>query len=174
MRGFTTTCRDKNVLRNQVEISRASCQSNGDIKKNQFIAIWDTGATNTVVSDKVVQDCGLVPTGITRVSTAGGVIDAYTYVIDITLPDNVEIKNLNVTGGQLGGTEVLIGMDIITRGDFAVSNYGGQLKFTYREPSQQSIDFVKDRTIRKEIEPSRNSKCPCGSGLKYKNCCGKN
>ena len=27
---------------------------------------------------------------------------------------------------------------------------------------------------KKEIEPKRNELCPCGSGLKYKKCCGKN
>lgn len=172
MRGFTTTCKEKNVLRNGVYI--ASSLNNQDTKKNQYIAIWDTGATNTVVSDKVVRECGLIPTGIIPVSTAGGTMQAFTYVIDITLPDQVEIKNLKVTGGKLGDTEVLIGMDIITRGDFAVSNYNGQLKFTYREPSQQPIDFVKDRTIKLEAKPSRNSQCPCGSGKKYKQCCGKN
>ena len=32
-----------------------------------------------------------------------------------------------------------------------------------------------DRTVRRE-EPKvgRNDPCPCGSGKKYKNCCGKN
>ncbi|MDR1800964.1 MAG: SEC-C domain-containing protein [Lachnospiraceae bacterium] len=28
-------------------------------------------------------------------------------------------------------------------------------------------------TVRKEKEPGRNDPCPCGSGLKYKKCCGK-
>ena len=29
-------------------------------------------------------------------------------------------------------------------------------------------------TIRLKKEPGRNDPCPCGSGKKYKNCCGKN
>ena len=29
-------------------------------------------------------------------------------------------------------------------------------------------------TVRKEKEPGRNDPCPCGSGKKYKHCCGKN
>ena len=28
--------------------------------------------------------------------------------------------------------------------------------------------FIKENTVR------RNDPCPCGSGKKYKNCCGKN
>lgn len=31
----------------------------------------------------------------------------------------------------------------------------------------------KSRTIKKDKKVGRNSKCPCGSGLKYKQCCGK-
>ena len=27
--------------------------------------------------------------------------------------------------------------------------------------------------VNKEIKVGRNEKCPCGSGKKYKNCCGK-
>ena len=175
MRGFTTTCKEKNVLKNIVNIYNASTINSKDIKNNQYIATWDTGATNTAISQRVVKECNLIPIAITKVSTANGIMDAGVYVIDIMLPDNVKIKNLKVTEGRLGdNTDVLIGMDIITRGDFAVSNYNGQLKFTYREPSMQPIDFVKDRTIKIPDKPGRNDPCPCGSGKKYKQCCGKN
>ena len=174
MRGFTTVCKEKNVLKNIVSIYNASTINSKDINNNQYIATWDTGATNTVISEKVIKECNLIPTGIAKVMTANGIMDAGVYVINITLPDNVEINNLKVTEGKLGdNTDVLIGMDIITRGDFAVSNYNGQLKFTYREPSMQPIDFVKDRTIKISDKTGRNDLCPCGSGKKYKNCCGK-
>jgi hypothetical protein len=32
--------------------------------------------------------------------------------------------------------------------------------------------FKKSRTVTKEREPGRNDPCPCGSGKKYKKCCG--
>jgi hypothetical protein len=35
-------------------------------------------------------------------------------------------------------------------------------------------DFRRSRTVRVEKKPGRNDPCPCGSGKKYKNCCGKN
>ena len=31
-----------------------------------------------------------------------------------------------------------------------------------------------DRTVRGKGKVSKNAPCPCGSGLKYKRCCGKN
>ena len=33
-------------------------------------------------------------------------------------------------------------------------------------------DFKRSKIVHKEKEPGRNDPCPCGSGKKYKNCCG--
>lgn len=33
-------------------------------------------------------------------------------------------------------------------------------------------EYKRSRTVRKEKEPGRNDPCPCGSGKKYKKCCG--
>ena len=175
MRAFTTKSNKlMNVLQNIVEISGASILGNNNInKKGKFIATWDTGATNTMVSQNVVDKCELISTGVVKVGTAGGIVEANTYVIDLVLPDNMIIPNLNVTCGKLNDTDVLIGMDIIQRGDFAVSNFNSETKFTFRIPSLEHSDFVKNSTIHAENIPSRNSKCPCGSGKKYKQCCGK-
>lgn len=35
-------------------------------------------------------------------------------------------------------------------------------------------EFKRSKTVHKEKEPGRNDPCPCGSGKKYKKCCGKN
>ncbi|MGN0710112.1 MAG: SEC-C metal-binding domain-containing protein [Anaerovoracaceae bacterium] len=34
--------------------------------------------------------------------------------------------------------------------------------------------YKKSKTVVKEKEPGRNDPCPCGSGKKYKKCCGAN
>ncbi len=34
-------------------------------------------------------------------------------------------------------------MDIISQGDFAVTNHGGTTKFSFRIPSQKHIDFYE-------------------------------
>lgn len=34
-------------------------------------------------------------------------------------------------------------------------------------------EWKKSKTVVKEKEPGRNDPCPCGSGKKYKKCCGK-
>jgi hypothetical protein len=54
------------------------------------------------------------------------------------------VRGLNVTLGKLLGAEALIGMDVIVNGDFAVTNYGGKTKMSFRVPSLADIDFVRD------------------------------
>ena len=40
-------------------------------------------------------------------------------------------------------------------------------------PARQAPPPVKSTPIRVEKKVGRNDPCPCGSGKKYKNCCGK-
>ena len=106
---------------------------------------------------------------------------ANTYLVALWLPNHICIPSLKVTEGIIGeGMDVLIGMDIISQGDFAVTNKEGKTNFTFRMPSMHCIDFVKEAppTIvvggQKVNVPGRNDPCPCGSGKKYKRCHGKN
>ena len=75
------------------------------------------------------------------------------------------------------GFDVLIGMDIISKGDFSISNYGGHTVFSFRSPSMGTTDYAEQIRLLEQNHVnklSRNAPCPCGSGRKYKNCCGKN
>ena len=51
----------------------------------------------------------------------------------------IEVMSEELTGGF----EVLIGMDIIGAGDFAVTNSNGKTVMSYRYPSIERIDFVE-------------------------------
>ena len=35
-------------------------------------------------------------------------------------------------------------------------------------------DYRRSKIVHVEKKPGRNDPCPCGSGKKYKNCCGRN
>lgn len=110
----------------------------------KFQAIWDTGATNSVISQHVVDTCGLRPTGMTQVAGVFKTQNAETFLVNIRLPNAVGFANVKVTLGNLVGTDMLIGMDIITLGDFAITNVGGNTLFTFRVPSIATIDYVKE------------------------------
>ena len=111
---------------------------------NGYKAIWDTGATGTVITQKAVDECALSPTGVVEVQTAAGKTRANSYLVNVWLPNKIIIPNVKATLGVLpGNVEVLIGMNIIGQGDFAVTNKGGKTVFSFRFPSVECIDFVK-------------------------------
>jgi predicted aspartyl protease len=108
-----------------------------------FQAVWDTGATNTAISQKVVNECELKPVGVTVVSTAGGVCETEVYLINIFLPNQVGFPGITVTKADLGPCDVLIGMDVICKGDFALTHQNGKTVFSFRYPSMTTIDFLQ-------------------------------
>lgn len=111
----------------------------------EFIGIWDTGATQTAISQSVVDRLGLVPTGMTKVNTAAGVSDTFTYLINVGFINGVRFVGLQVSLCTLvGGADLLIGMDIIGSGDFAVTCHDGCTRMTFRAPSTKCIDFVAE------------------------------
>ena len=132
-----------------------------------FSAIWDTGATNTVITQDVVDKCGIKATGMAEVSGVNGLHFTETYLVNIQLPNNTGFSSIKVTKGRFEGGQILIGMDIISRGDFAVTHSGGKTMFSFQYPSVARIDF---RDMKKELGP--NERCHCGSGKKFKKCHG--
>lgn len=139
-----------------------------------YKALWDTGATGTVITKKIVADLGLKQIGITKVFHGDGSTDQPVYYINITLPHRVGFSYVRATEGKLTGFDVLVGMDIITKGDFAITNSDGKTTFSFRIPSEICIDFVKEHNTKNALpRVGRNDLCPCGSGIKYKRCHGK-
>jgi len=110
-----------------------------------FVAIWDTGATGSVITQAIIDSCSLVPTGMALMHHAQGSSQVETYLVNIGLPNGVLVYGVRVTKGELpGGGDMLIGMNIISKGDFAVTNFNGITKFSFRFPSVAHIDFAED------------------------------
>jgi len=142
----------------QITAPRANGHTNSE-SPVFFKAIWDTGATNSVISDVVVKALNLLPIGKVEVHTAGGSLTANVYLVNITLPNNITVPNVRVSEGIIQGSEMLIGMDIISLGDFSVTNMNGRTTMSFRVPSCSEIDYVRDvnnaqlpRTERRRLE----------------------
>jgi hypothetical protein len=142
-------------------------------------ALWDTGASQSVVTAATAKTLGLVATGKSLVHHAGGKGLANTYVVNFRLPNNVGIEGALVsecTDPEHNQFGAIIGMDIIMTGDFTLTNHAGNSWVTFRIPSIGGIDFVADS--QKVLLPAvsnkigRNEPCPCGSKKKYKKCHG--
>jgi len=115
-------------------------------------AIWDTGASISTVTKKLARQLGLLPTGKVDVSNTSGSQTRDTYLVNIHLPNNVVLTYVRVVECEslLGNFEFLIGMDIISNGDFAVTNVNGQTVMSYRLPSIEEINYVEEAELIKQ------------------------
>lgn len=105
---------------------------------------------------KVVGSLDLKPTGMSNVNTANGPTIQNTYIVDFILPNQLQVKDVTVTGapGFSSNCDVLIGMDIIGLGDFSITNYAGSTCMSFRFPSCHEIDYVKNLNL--GIKPAKN------------------
>lgn len=149
-------------------------------KMYKIIGLWDTGASCSAISKRAVTALNLKSTGVAIVNHANGSSTVPTYLLNVMLPNSVGIPFINVTEAQLNGDfDILIGMDIISKGDFSICNKAGKTTFSFQIPSTHDVDFVQEfnnkyhKPIIKDKLPERNDPCHCGSGKKYKNCHGK-
>lgn len=148
--GFTTKVNGRaDVLKNDIFLSEAYNPQSGSPapEKKQFICIWDTGATATVIQKRVADALNLVPTGKVNIAGVGmdgrpNEFETNSYLVNLYLPNNATIIGVRVAEATVAEADVLIGMDIIGLGDFAITNCEGLTCWTFRLPSVEEIDFV--------------------------------
>jgi predicted aspartyl protease len=111
-----------------------------------LVALWDTGATNTVICKSVTQTMNLRSMGVRNMHTANGPTVANVYLVDFVLPNKVLLESMQVTESDFTMNiplfHILIGMDIINLGDFSITNYKGNTVMNFRLPSIEERDFV--------------------------------
>lgn len=125
------------------------------VQIKKYKAIWDTGATHSVITSKIVRELDLKPVGMTIVHTANGKAHQKQYYVNFYLPNRVMSGMLRVTEAPLHETDILIGMDIISQGDFCISNFEGKTVLTFRIPSCSELDFVKEHKMAELPRPER-------------------
>ena len=115
-------------------------------------ALWDTGATNCVISYRLSEELGLQPIGKAKTIGVHGEAIVDRFMIDMLLMDRVAFNSWEVTSGKIGSekVDIIIGMDIIAFGDFCITQEIDQNKksctlFSFRLPSAQlPIDYVAE------------------------------
>ena len=112
-------------------------------------ALWDTGATNSVLTTVTVKELGLTAVGTTTVNHAGGTGQGHayqsdTYLVNFRLPNHVGVVGVLVSECEdiEGNFGAIIGMDIIARGDFSITNVNQKTTVSFRVPSMRTIDYV--------------------------------
>jgi predicted aspartyl protease len=99
------------------------------------IGIIDTGATSTMISEQVAEELRLYPCGEISVSGVHGTNKSDLYFLDIVFGDFV-LSNHRVSGSTGdAGFDILIGMDILSMGEFEFVRFGGRQIFLFGIPA---------------------------------------
>ena len=114
-----------------------------------------------MINPAVSRKLQLKPSGIKEVRGISGVkAKVNEYFVNVLLPNRVQIMGIPVREApqDITGGDVLIGMDIITSGDFAITNSGGRTKLSFKMPPSYDIDFVKDSEKNKAGERKKQAR----------------
>jgi len=111
-------------------------------------AIWDTGASSSLITPEIAEKLNIKPISKTMMATPSDKrVQCNVYLINIYLPNKAKIVAVQVLEGIPSSCDMLIGMDVISLGDFAVTNFNGKTAFSFRTPSMTEIDFTKSSHI---------------------------
>ena len=139
---MTFTCNEGKALE---LISDVAVSYEGKIAEG-FKGQWDTGATGTCISQNVVDALNMKPYAKGIAHSPTGPKEVSMYHISLVLPGSCTVNDVDAALTYFGdeNIDVLIGMDVITLGDFAVSNYNGRTMFSFRIPSMEETDYTKN------------------------------
>ena len=122
------------VIRTDLTVTSIVSKKPGE--KIVCAAIWDTGANASAISLNTARKLGLTPVQTAFFSTANGRCEMPMYMVDMMLPNGRQIKDVMVSGLNLNICDALVGMDIITQGDFHLTN-DGKTVFSFNIPPEK-------------------------------------
>lgn len=113
-------------------ISQVTVMPDIDGESVTVSALWDTGAMFSMLNDSIAKKLNLLEIGNTRYRHADGVSESSIYVGRLELQGGLEISDIELLGlSDIHDFDVLIGMDIISQGDFRVRNENWNTVFTF-------------------------------------------
>jgi hypothetical protein len=116
--------------------------------------VLDTGCNTSSISQRLARTLNLTSFigGWSR--TSAGMIPVSFYKVDIILPQGIRFLGMDVADFVTDNVpkpvkteeefDILIGMDIITAGDLAITDDDGNTIVSYRKPHGPFIDFQND------------------------------
>lgn len=103
--------------------------------------LWDTGAKCSSVSSDLIERLGLIahPDKSILVNTTNGIKASSIYdAIFIFGEEQISVSTFEVNN-PIPAISVIIGMDVISKGDFRITNTGGKTEIIFRLPPQGHI-----------------------------------
>ena len=107
-------------------------------KKSTSNALWDTGATISAITPKMVKELNLIPTGTISIRGVTGAQDVEFVLVTIELPNGIQRQNVKMAicdfSADIG---IILGMDIITLGDFELLHGNNHTIFSFKSPPKE-------------------------------------
>ncbi len=95
-------------------------------------ADWDTGATVTVISERLVAELGLIPIGRTKISGYNGRPKVTNeYRVDLVFPNDIRVPFVKVVEAPLVTMDLLVGMNVINQGHLDIDFCNGKREFSF-------------------------------------------
>ena len=144
-RSFTVKCANGLLphLAAPCHVSKAFNPACGvpDYPRIAFDAMWDTGATKSVISQRVVDALELKPIRSGFTQGVHGMGTSKAYVVNLYLPDGISMSEWTVIGVDPGDVwyDLIIGMDLISLGDFSVRNVNGKTEWSFSYCSASKV-----------------------------------
>lgn len=109
-------------------------------------AQWDCGSTYSSISKELALKLDLKPISKRTVNSTSNNMLSNIYDVGIVLRNSdifVPVEAGEAVNIHQTGVDMLIGMDVISKGDFVISTYNGVTCFSFRYPSKGLIDFTE-------------------------------
>jgi hypothetical protein len=109
----------------------------------QATALWDTGAMISAITPELTQMLDLDIVDTIDISGVHSTQRVGVTFVSVVLPNKIIVPSVRVAVCTIGSnTNMIIGMDIITLGDFAISNGKNRTMFSFAMPPfNEGIDF---------------------------------
>jgi len=120
--------------------------SNPEDFKNEHgikcLGVWDTGSEGCLISEDLAQKLNLVLISYKIVVGVTSQETSPEYLVNLFLPNNDAFIGIStLVGSTLADNEFIIGMSIINKGDFAITNVNNKTTMSFRSPSVARINF---------------------------------
>mgnify|MGYP000695929240 CR=1 FL=1 len=105
-----------------------------------FNAIFDTGANKSCIGEHIIAQIGIASIGTQLQGNTDNVISVNTHIVTIKLAQDIVFPDIEVISSNLPGIDALIGMDIISQGDFHIYHLtDGRITFSFDVPPYYSV-----------------------------------
>jgi predicted aspartyl protease len=108
-------------------------------------ALWDTGASISAITPDIMDKLKAVPVSKRTITGIHSTQVVDVVYITVDLPNSVIKKNIEAAVCNIpSNVGMILGMDIILLGDFALSSGNSQTLFSFAAPPfKEKIDFSK-------------------------------